>query len=129
MVDGITRAVILTDGDDIEPAGHISQPALEEIALGHFPDLPLFGRCHRFLRTAIGSARPRLDLDKNKSVPVAGDDVDLTSEQAEAGLDDPVSLAAKVFQGHGLAGPANGERSSLVSDQIPPIPHGGWARR
>jgi hypothetical protein len=121
MFDGISGAVPGPDRDDVEPALHVSQPAFEEITLGHLPNLLLFGRRHGFLGPAEDLTRPHLDLDENERFPVAGDDVDLAAGEAEPGFNDLVFFATKVLEGYRLACSTKGLRGLVPVQQVWPF--------
>jgi hypothetical protein len=83
------------DGDDIKPAGNISQPALREISLSDLADLLLLPGRYGFFRLPEIAAGSRLDLDEDKSPALEGDEVDLPSEHPESAANDPVMFFLK----------------------------------
>ena len=89
MFDLMLITVIEQDCNDIKAGRGVVLPVSAKPGEGGLADLSLFegGDCQ--LRDAVSQVFTALDLDKDQSLPIFGDDVDLAPLAAEVPFDNP----------------------------------------
>ena len=75
-------AVLEIDGHHVEAAGSGEQPAARQVVSRHVDDALLLAADDRGRGAAIGAASPRLHLDEDQGLLLAGDDVNFSTPRA-----------------------------------------------